>query len=563
MKQRLKNILRDTDTHAALVLSVVAALLWQVYSPRFSDDVTHHVIGRGGRALTQRMSIPMAIVEDFRFERVGGKTPSNMIFEMGGTISLPESGYYTFKAVLEHSIPGPLRFDVNDRTVTHAALYGLTEQSGRGAKTYVLARNVHLNAGSNRISLTGNNLRAKAIVLTTKRQASPGILRFAGRVVLFFVIVSPVIAALRVSTRSPRSRLAAVLLLTVLATSLPITILYHLRGERLAHLGVSMPYLNYSLQVFETRLEAVHRESQGSGLSVCIFGDSTHFAGDTTMMEELTAHLSDRGVRPVDVYGLAHPALGMRAYYLLANRIVSERPDVLIIPVNLPTFQNKWLTNPSWGFAVLERYLKPSEIPKVLPLRVGNRTFKWEHIVLKKLDFAWFEGRGENFIEGARSYRSLEEKRLSDGMVNWLAARRSTKTPPPRPIWIPSPGPEDQFIVEPDNQLFPLADALSALCEKYGVHVLYYTVPVHRFMKEKYRADENYEFIRDRLSGPSHVTVLDLSNEFPVSIFRDRVVHLNPAGISTVAERLAQEVRRIQAGQDSAPANSDSTASQR
>jgi hypothetical protein len=99
------------------------------------------------------------------------------------------------------------------------------------------------------------------------------------------------------------------------------------------------------------------------GKSIGFLGDSTvvSYPEGEKLPDRLREVLAERHKRKVSVFNLAIPGMSSWDFYVLADKVVRSRPDMLIVAINLASFSPSWRTR--FGRGDIVGSVSPSRLP--------------------------------------------------------------------------------------------------------------------------------------------------------------------------------------------------------
>jgi len=328
-------------------------------------------------------------------------------------------------------------------------------------------------------------------------------------------------------------------------------VLDRISGGALAPLGQKDPVKTMRLSVMEESFSSASRRNGGDGeFRVFVMGDSTHYWSlprAKRMVPALQRAFTKRGYDEVEVAGLAGGALNAVDFYLLMNRVVRERPDLVVIPVGTRSFSEWWLYNEGYRFHEMDHYPSFVELMRARKLSVAGRELDVIGWGLRSLDARFCEGRVAHLLRGAKVWFDGEKDRIT-----YLITRRlfgpdavmRTAAAPDRERWISN--------IEGDHPLFEAYRLINDLAKRNGIEVLYYSEPANqaaqRLKGRELNLANNFAVIEREISGAPGVRFLRLAGRYSSDIFSDDVDHLTRAGIEKVADAIVDEIVELQGG---------------
>lgn len=307
---------------------------------------------------------------------------------------------------------------------------------------------------------------------------------------------------------------------------------YGQRGQELTRQARQASTVLQVMFDLERYLESpAHQRARGRLPGLFIVGDSSHtfFPDMPDSMLNLTRAVGrERGLEGrVEIYGAAQPGFHAYDFYLLMNRIASERPRVLVMPVNARTFGK--ISHMFW-FDDLYGYLLWSELVNPGGLSTAVRPLPWGGLLSAKLEASVMRDKGLPFpLVATHLWKALQDGWENDfkkwageewGLKRWAGPPQdSAKTKLPE--WVD---------IEPGHHLFPVYHRINHLARSSGITVVYYAVPLNLegtslppgFMRDSYAA------IRRQLDDPPHARFLDLSAMDMRGQFVDSLEHFTP-----------------------------------
>jgi hypothetical protein len=462
---------------------------------------------------------------------------------------LARAGRYSVYGISSNRGARPIELRVNGRSASATAFYQKTGSMRGDFERHLIARAVPFVAGANVVSIIGPRAMNRTVFLELRREAPLHPLRY----VALFLAAAAVLTARRFAVARialpPRSRLAlAALMYATGLVALPAA-LFAISDGHLVPLGEKDPVKTQRLRFLEDHLRSeAHHKAQAEKFNVFVMGDSTHYWSLPRihrMVPVLQRSLPADAKDDFAIYGLAGGALNAFDFYLLLNRIVRERPDVVVIPVGLRSFSEFWLHDEGYRFHDMDHFLLPSEIPRSWGLSVAGREISLVGWLLRRLDASLSDGRGVHLLRGAKVFYENESRRIEDrigrtALASWepVPAEVELETAPNYQRW-------NTDIAE-DHPLLDAYRLINDLAARHGIDVLYYSeqinVEAQRKKGRNLRIRENFAVIERAIAGGPGVHFLMLSDRNPPEMFSDDVDHMTPDGIATVAEALVREI---------------------
>jgi hypothetical protein len=323
---------------------------------------------------------------------------------------------------------------------------------------------------------------------------------------------------------------------------------YARHGKEFVEKGVRAPRLVTQVQNLERYLTSEeHLTRRDERYSLLVLGDSTHFF-DLKATQEMLPQIERAFPKPlkdkIEMSGLRSMGLDAFDYYFLLNRLVEDKPDMILLPINLRTFGDNWATADMTYFPSLERFTQWQEIPRASYISSDSRPIRWDLINMRKLDYAVMDGRVSKFLRGAKLNYNKQKQALDDGFKERFAELGG---------YIPSSflDEKDQFLeqskrnytlyVSRDHSMLDAFRALNRLARRHGIRVVYYTVESER---KDVRQEENFHLIEEVLLKDPDVHFIDTLGLLDFKHFMERE-HLTPEGIQLLARYLANKVGEI------------------
>jgi hypothetical protein len=318
------------------------------------------------------------------------------------------------------------------------------------------------------------------------------------------------------------------------------------QGAELVRVGETAPELESGLSAIDRDFRERSQQTGAPNVTVVTFGDSTQLTLTREFKDALAIALDRDQPGTFQTVGLAHPGMTAREYYLLVNMIAKYRPAIVVLPIDIVTFEESWFDTKFLRFHGLERFLRIDELPQAAALSTNRQQFSWKRVLLRKVDAAVFRRTASRFIAGLQLSTRHTFQRWS--LILHGAGHTIPTAADPMNDWNRSPR---TVTVSSDNDMIRMFEAINVLTARHDIRVLYYTTPINdeaQMSKGIYfQPDKNFGTIERALSGSPHVTFLQLHDSLPKSLFRDDLVHLNVGGIHHLADRVAQAVEEVAA----------------
>ncbi|MGH0030707.1 MAG: hypothetical protein ACQGVC_13010 [Myxococcota bacterium] len=535
---RLRRSLRPATLLAALVC-VAAPFAWEAVLPQHEGVPRAVVLGTLPAGPGARLELPGWQVEAklVGHAAMGVGVRAELLY----AFDWEEAGRYTLYGVAAFDDVAPVELSVNGEKV---AAYAFARDTGsrRRFERERIATGVELLRGRNQVKVAGEWAMQRAFVLELRRETGLSPLRALAIALATAFLLALRAALVRRRPLSPGAHLTATAAFFALFVLLP-PVAFALRdGAAIADLDRADRRKGERLRELELYLASELHAGTRDAWRVAVLGDSTHFwprPRDERMLPSLRRALDERGAGDVAVYGVSAGAFSSYDFYLLLCRLVDDPPDLVIVPVNLRSFSEKWHRLRDHDFARIERYLPLSELPFAHGLTLGPRILRWDALLRVHLDAWLFDGEAGAFLRGAARRLHAERDRLLAGLA-------------PGPALAAAPEPPDwPVVVTRDDPTLEPFRRLNALAARRGIPVLYYTVQVHEQAQAARGVDlklrEHYALIGREIGRDPGVTYLDLSSENPAWMFQDEYEHLSREGMEAVAGRLADAVLRLRA----------------
>lgn len=461
--------------------------------------------------------------------------------------ALPNGGRFSLYGVSSSSVVQPVNVLVNEQLVSTTAFYQRTGSYRKGFETHLLARGVRFDAGQNHIALSGDWLKPRTFAVGLRREVplNPG--RYAALFAVAAVVVllrSVIASRLQLGARA-RLTVAILAYAGIVFAGFPAALWLGSDGD-LSALGESDPPKVVALREFDRTLRSPeHLESLRERFSVAVLGDSTHVFAlpkHARMLPTLARSLPEQ-----DAYywfGTAGGAYSAFDFYLLANAMKNEPPDLVVAPVSLRSFAPAWFLNPGYRVRDLDHYLALSELWRSRSLSVGGRDVPVGGWVLRGTDAVLFAGDAERLLRGAKIFARLETERHASRFAARLGWSFNEELPEERfSGWEPH--------IAADHEMFDAFRLLNDLAARTGFEILYYTVQPNAQAQmargRDIRVWENFELIERQITGAPGIHFLALREPIPQPMYRDDIDHLHPQGIEHVAAQIARKVAEIRA----------------
>jgi hypothetical protein len=466
-----------------------------------------------------------------------------------GNFEMPRGGRFSVIGLSAQPHAEPVEVAINGKPVSAAAFYQRTD--GAIARQRI-ATNVTLSEGPNEISMYSDLMHGRTLALELYLEQPLDLLRYAARFALMAALLAARALWVARVRLGPRSRLNFALL--GYAGSIAASALWLVSGAEadryLRELGITRTDSLMALEGFEAELRSeAHAMAVRDRYSVVVLGDSTHFHNPTEgarMIPQLRRALAEPLRDTFHWFGVAAGGFNAVDYYLIANLLVENPPDLVVIPVNLRSFAPAWLQNPGYRVRDLDRYLQPGELPYTRALSAGGRDLPVAGWLLRRLDARWFDAETERWLRGAKILAERESERIVRGVgerIGLPSPPRSAAVKPDAIEWPPQIGPH--------HELFQAFELLNGLAARAGFEILYYTViPNLDALTRRgidVNATENFDRIEREIGKAPGVHFLSVGTSLPESMFRDEIDHMRPAGIEWTAARIASRAAEIRA----------------
>jgi len=454
---------------------------------------------------------------------------------------LDRAGRYSIHGISSHVSSSPLVLRIDDAQISNHAFDADTGSRHRNFERQRLATGVDLRRGRHRVQLQGPHLSVRTFALELQREAPLGPLRYLGLAAVAGLLLSGRRWLVR-RRLAPRPRLAATSAFAVLPTLVLLLGIAHSAGPILISLNRGEVSRRAQLDDFESRLESLASRRADPRFSVAVLGDSSHFWSldpAHCMRPSLERALRPSERARIEIYGVAARAFSAFDYYLLVNRLVDARPDLVVVPVNLRSFGQEWIESATHEFTPIERYLRIDELWAAPDVPVGRRELGWERVLIRRLDEALAGGRISLLLRGLRRHLRAE---LLLAAENTFPARLLHPLPTPSPpVW--------PDAIAPDHPMLAYFRAINRLAASHGIEVLYYTVQTNleAIAESGTRLDLRglYASIEREIAHAPGVHFLDLAGSNPRWMFSDASEHLNQRGMRLVSERIARRIAEL------------------
>lgn len=459
---------------------------------------------------------------------------------------LDRAGRYSIYGISSHVSSSPLVLQIDGARISKRAFDADTGSRHGNFERQRIATGVDLQRGRHRVQLQGPHLSVRTFVLALQREAPLGPLRYLGLAAVAGLLLA-VRSWLARTRLSPRARLAAVAVFAVAPPGLALLGVWKVCGPALVSANPSDVGKLERLAELESDLDSVAHRDPGIRYSVAVLGDSTHFFSldpRNGMRPSLERALRPSERERIDIYGVAARAFSAFDYYLLVNRLVDARPDLVVIPVNARSFGEEWIASAAHEFTPIERYLRIDELRAAPDEPVGRRELGWERVLIRRLDEALAGGRISLLLRGLRRHLRAE---LLLAAENTFPLHLFHPLPSqPLPIW--------PIAIAPDHPMLAYFRAINRLAARHGIEVLYYTVQTNLEAVAESGSPPDlqglYASVEREIAHAPGIHFLDLAGSNPRWMFSDASEHLNERGMRMVSQRIARRISELAAGED-------------
>jgi hypothetical protein len=536
---------RRPGTWLAVFVCLSFPWIWNAWLPEHVGDPITVVLNppRPADALT----LPAEHERARRLERDPGEKggrPRSATWEL--TVEQP--GSYSLFGLSSHEESRPLELWIDEAKVSAMAFFHNTGSLRGDFERHRIATGLPLGAGTHTLKLAGNHLFRRTLVVELQREAPLRALRFAALAVLAALLLGLRAALVARISLAPGARLAISLAFALALPGLPLALLAASSGRAFAAIDHREFDKRGRLSALETYLASDEHRKRGDRYSVALLGDSTHFwplEPHQHMLPSVERALPAAERERVELYGISAAAFGAYDYYHLTNRLVVERPDLIVVPVNLRALSSWWAQLHYHDFRPIERYLRANELLHVHGIAVGPREIDWAGWLLVRAD-AWLGGRIAPFLRGVGRYARTEAASTAEALGPAWLARPAPEAARARLAPASSPWPSQ---ISADDPNLRLLRRIGSLAERHGVRVLFYTVQTNT--KALARTGVRLGLARrfaeiEALIAPSpNVSFLQLAGDDPEWMFADEGDHLSPRGVEAVAGNLAAAILRL------------------
>ncbi len=462
---------------------------------------------------------------------------------------LERTGRYSIYGISSNRAAQPIAMQVNGRPTSAMAFFQRTGSKRADFERYRIATGVLFVAGPNIVSLSGPSDRT--MLLELRHEIPLGAFRW----VLLFAAAAMALGLRQLVVANlvlpPPTRVAvAIALFAAGLVAFPVG-LAQVSDGALAPLGQKDPVKTQRLRLMEEHFAAADRRFEGDGkFRVFLMGDSTHYWSlprTKRMLPALQRALARRGNGEFEVFGVSGGALNGVDFYLLLNRVVRERPDLVVIPVGTRSFSDWWLYNEGYRFHEMDHYPSFVELLRARNLSVAGREFSVVGWGLRSLDAPFFDGRTAHLLRGAKVWFEAERERVAYLITRRLFGPEALlrgAAPPEYERWITD--------VADDHPLFGAYRLINDFARRNDIEILYYSEPANAAAQLRKGRDldleQNFAVIERTISDSPGVRFLRLADRSSPGMFSDDVDHLTPAGIEKVAGALADEIAKMRAG---------------
>ncbi len=282
--------------------------------------------------------------------------------------------------------------------------------------------------------------------------------------------------------------------------------------------------------------------SRGKAPDILYFGDSVveRISWSDKDKRTLDKMVADRLESRKNLLSISHSAYHVKVYFYLLQVLncTRQKPQVVIIPVNIRSFSPQWDYNPNWQFEeeikVLDEFLRnPTKIPKLSRNKDLISFTEQEKLQELHFPFTSFKHLGE-FQDIINSSPITEEETFSRKkhifIFHYLHPLLHSH---PKLAFLPK---------------------IINLCHTLNIHLLIYITPVNYQGGERYIGKDfvellsaNVNRVRQKVESASIQTLhfLDLSLKLSSESFfhpDEASEHLNQHGRSQLAEIIASEI---------------------
>lgn len=325
---------------------------------------------------------------------------------------------------------------------------------------------------------------------------------------------------------------------------------YRLDGTALSEEGYSNAIVAQRLDEMEEYLASDARDSSDEKtFRVCVLGDSTHayqVPPNQYVIAGLRRVLNEHRKEDIDVFGYHCQGSDAYDFYLVLHRLILEKPDLVVVPVNLRIFGEGWSRQERFAFPSLQRFIPLADYPSVLALSSDHREFAWEHMLLYRWDHLLFGDRMAPFLAGIRNLYTAKEDRaigFVEDSARDYAIPLSTLTDTPEPSF-------EEFLrgtytseLFGTHYMLEVFRELSRYARENGAQVLYYAVQTPA---PRARQKANFQMIERNLRRDPGVHFADLSRVLDADQF-SAGEHPTPQGLAILTGHLANEIVALRA----------------
>ncbi|HND50237.1 MAG TPA: hypothetical protein PLL95_16840 [Anaerolineales bacterium] len=311
--------------------------------------------------------------------------------------------------------------------------------------------------------------------------------------------------------------------------------------ERLTKIWMKIPKPYFAL----AKLAANYDSRWRRGADILYLGDSvveriSWHDTDKRTLDQMTADFLPNGIR---LMSIARAAYHFRIYYHLLNVLQSmrNRPQLVILPINMRCFSPQWDLNPSWQFEEEIQYLKAYSATRRVPaIRINAEALTF-----------------------SEAERNLElDLPFTDMTRIWQFLDLINNTPP---------DPEGKFQRRRQIYIFHYLNALRSnhrrlqdlarildLLDELNIQVLMYSTPVNYQGAIRHVGEGFVDGIRGNMATllsvihpylrEGQVCFFDLQEYLTSDDFfhvDEMTEHLNQSGRLKLAQRLASEIKEM------------------
>lgn len=328
---------------------------------------------------------------------------------------------------------------------------------------------------------------------------------------------------------------------------------YAWAGPDFVKKGDLNPRLTSRLDRLTRYLESdAHAQEGEDQFSIALLGDSTHYIAlqrAYQMPAQFRRQFPEDLRSRTEIFGMNMLGFDAHDYYRLAGWLVDQDVNMIVVPVNLRSFSPVWSDLQTVSYPRLMRHVRWEEIPRAAALTDDTHEYRWDLILLRKLDFKFFDEDMGFYFQGLK--KAFRENR--DELDAKVLARFSdvaTPIPPARlsakeraklsPELRAKLNPAIQYpqSISQDHSTMKAFLELGRLARKHDVQIVYYTVQPNPLQDGEVK---HFPFVREVLREQPNIHFIDVIGILGPGHF-SLGEHLTKEGMRVLSGRLAEEV---------------------